>query len=71
MVTFSFALKKVSIFPKHDVKSMAQHVASQLVLITWGVLIVISEKTRACPHLPKQNNLGHWLVTNHCNMHFM
>ncbi len=53
MVTFSFALKKVSIFPKHDVKSMVQCVASQLVLIAWGVLIVISERTRACPQVPK------------------
>jgi hypothetical protein len=28
MVTLSFALKEVLIFPKHDVKSMAQRVAS-------------------------------------------
>jgi hypothetical protein len=71
MVTFSFALKKILIFPKHDVKSMAQRVASQPVLIAWGVLIIVLEKAHACPQVLKQNNLGHWLVTNHCNMHFM
>jgi hypothetical protein len=71
VVTFSSALKEVSIFPKHDVKSMAKHVASQPISTMWDVSIIVSEKARAHPQVPKQSNLGHGLVTNCCDMHFM
>ncbi|KAH9553044.1 hypothetical protein CY35_09G099300 [Sphagnum magellanicum] len=42
-------LQKVPIFPKYDVKSMAQKVASHPVSIVWGLLTAVSEKARARP----------------------
>ncbi|CAM6008942.1 unnamed protein product [Sphagnum balticum] len=42
-------LQKVPIFPKHDVKSMAQKVASHPVSTVWGLLTAVSEKARARP----------------------
>jgi hypothetical protein len=70
VILFS-ALKKVPIFPKHDIKSMVQHVGFQLVLTMRGILIIISTKTRVHPQVPKHSNLGRGLVTSHCDMHFM
>jgi hypothetical protein len=51
-------LQKVPIFPKLDVKSMAQKVASHPVSIVWGLLTAVSEKARARPQVPKLCNLG-------------
>jgi hypothetical protein len=44
-------LQNVPIFTKHDVKAMAQHVASNPVSTTWGLLIVVFEKACARPHV--------------------
>jgi hypothetical protein len=42
-----FTLQKVPIFAKHDVKAMAQHVASNPVSTAWGLLTAISKKACA------------------------
>jgi hypothetical protein len=47
MIIIISTLQKVPIFAKHDVKAMAQQVTSNLVSITWGLLIVVSKKVCA------------------------
>jgi len=39
VIITTFSLQKVPILAKHDVKAMAQHVASNLVSITWMRII--------------------------------
>jgi hypothetical protein len=47
VIKVASTLQKVPIFAKHDVKAMAQQMASNLVSTAWGLLIAISEKACA------------------------
>jgi hypothetical protein len=47
VIIVAFALQKVPIFAKHDLKAMAQQVASNLVSTAWGLLTTGSKKACA------------------------
>ncbi len=48
----------VPTYPWHNVQSMAQLLSFQLVIITWGILTVVSEKARARPQVPTPNHIS-------------
>ncbi len=58
MIIVASTLQKVPIFTKHDVKDMAQQVASNPVSTTWGLLTTVFEKAYARPYVLEFCNLG-------------
>jgi hypothetical protein len=51
VIISTFALQKVPIFAKLDVKAMAQQLASNPISTMWGPLTVVSKKVYARPHI--------------------
>jgi hypothetical protein len=48
---------KVPTYPWHNVQSMVQLLSSQLMIIAWGILIVVSKKAWARPKVPTPNHM--------------